>query len=211
MSPHPLTLPNLEQQLGYLAKSKYFIKTDVMSGFDFLRTDESAWDIFVISTPLGAFCCLGSPQGWCNTPALYQNRIVNQILRPLGIFAMLNNGVVQWIDDSLIHSSTIEGLLETFEKFVEQVEKMGVRLSLDKCTLFATVIEYCGRVVQDGKWNFSEEMYDKILKVGRPSNELEMAKICWVLAWLSPALPNAAAMREQLTRGLDLTGKASVI
>ena len=153
----------------------------------------------------------GSPQGWMNTPNYYQNRLVCQILRPLGLFNKAGAGCIQWIDDSLLHHETKEGLLDIFEKFLERLAKFNVKLSIDKCDLFKTEIEYCGRVITGGKWRFSPELYEKITSAGKPRSEAEMGKIVWLMTWLAPAIPNLASIRERLGRGINLTGKASEI
>eukprot|EP00924_Labyrinthula_sp_SR-Ha-C_P007877 snap_masked-scaffold_28-processed-gene-4.41-mRNA-1 protein AED:1.00 eAED:1.00 QI:0/-1/0/0/-1/1/1/0/67 len=53
---------------------------DTLSGFDFLPTEETFRDIFTLVTRHQAWRMRESPMGWCNTPALFFDGIINKIL-----------------------------------------------------------------------------------------------------------------------------------
>ena len=75
------TLPNLDMQLSWLPKGlKFFMSLDILSGFDMLKVHPEDQDFFCISTPFGCYKFHGSPQGYCNTPAVFQDRMVADIL-----------------------------------------------------------------------------------------------------------------------------------
>ena len=42
---------------------------DILSGFDYLPTEESSQDLFTFVTTFGTYSFIGAPQGWCNTLA----------------------------------------------------------------------------------------------------------------------------------------------
>ena len=86
-------MPNLEEQLSRLGDSKYFGFFDVCSGLDYLPTSKRSQKYFNIVT---AECCmtmLGAPMGWCNTPQMYQNRILEEILKSEGIYSKPRAGI----------------------------------------------------------------------------------------------------------------------
>ena len=132
-----LTLPHLENQLAHVRGAKYFCGLDVLSGFDFLPVEKESQHIFTISTPFGAFRMKGAPMGWCNTAQLFQARMMQEILNPLGFFCRLGDGCLQWLDDTLVYSRDFETFLSMLNEVFQQFRKKRVRLNLVKCNLFA--------------------------------------------------------------------------
>ena len=120
-----LQLPHLEQQMGFVGRAGIFTAFDVLSGFDFLETQEESRRYFNIITPHGAFTMCGAPMGWVNTPAMFQERLMTEILQPAGLYAKMDVGVCQWIDDTLMYADNPESYLKALEAFLQQVIKKG--------------------------------------------------------------------------------------
>ena len=78
-------MPSLEEQLSRLGNACYFGSFDVFSGFDYLPTSERSQKYFNIVTLEACVTMLGAPMGWTNPPQIYQNRIVEEILKPAEI------------------------------------------------------------------------------------------------------------------------------
>ena len=202
----PLDLPNLENQLLHLQKSKHYASFDVISGFDFLRVEKSSQEIFVITTPFGAFRMKGAPMGWCNTPQLFQARIVQEILHPIGLFCKLSRGILQWIDDSLIYSDSFDELLDMMKKFLRQVQVMGVRLKIKKCVLYTKEAEFCGRIVSNGTWKFLPKYFNSCMNMKKPDKLHQLMEVVYIAQWLSGAVPGFARVRDKLTHSLEQHG-----
>ena len=201
-----LTLPHLENQLCHVKNSKYFASLDVLSGFDFLPVEESSQTKLTVSTPFGAYRMCGAPMGWTNTAQLFQARIMQEVLNPLNFFCRLNDGCLQWLDDTLIYSSKFEALLSMLDKLLKQFLAKRVRLNLQKCVLFATKINYCGRVINGTSWQFEEKYWTKILKTRRPRYAHELAQVIYVAQWLSNAIPRLAEIRSKFAHITNLQG-----
>ena len=105
----PLQMPLLEQMLGFLGKSKIFSTWDMLSGFNLLRTVSK---LFVIITPFGAFRMVSAPMGWLNTPAIFQDRIVTEVLIPADLYLKYDNGAGNWKDDTVIYGDNSENFLD---------------------------------------------------------------------------------------------------
>ena len=74
-----LVMPNLEDQLQRLAGSKVFGSVDLLSGFDYLPIAKTSMKYFCIITPWGsAYRLTGCPQGWCNSPCIFTERVINE-------------------------------------------------------------------------------------------------------------------------------------
>ena len=195
-----LDMPFLDQQLDYIDGAKVFGTFDVLSGFDFLPTATNSQKYFTLVTKDGAYTMCGAPMGWLNTPALFQERIQSNILKPIGLLGKKVNGAIQWLDDTCLYAQDFDTYLEMLEKFLEQMIKRGVRLSIEKCELYGTEIEWCGRRINAQGWNFMTKFYEKILTVQRPVRVWEMAQVIYLCNWLAPAIPMLSQLRDKFNQ-----------
>ncbi|NIW12711.1 MAG: DDE-type integrase/transposase/recombinase [Candidatus Thorarchaeota archaeon] len=191
-----LLMPNLEQQLSFTKGAKLFGSFDILSGFDYLPVAEASRKYFVLVTWFGAYEFCGSPQGWVNTPQLFQNRMITEILNPIGLFGTEGTGIIQWIDDSLLYSKTFDGYCNGMEKFLQQMIKKGLRLNISKCILMAKEAEWCGRVVSEHGWKYSPKYFHKILNLPKPTFTFELAQALYLINWLSPSIPGLAKQKD---------------
>eukprot|EP00924_Labyrinthula_sp_SR-Ha-C_P000323 augustus_masked-scaffold_25-processed-gene-3.53-mRNA-1 protein AED:1.00 eAED:1.00 QI:0/0/0/0/1/1/3/0/387 len=108
--------------------------------------------------------------GWKNTPVLFFDRIINQIIdgEDGRYFAAPGNEVVAWLDDLFIYANTFKNLLEISHKMLECARKLKVRFNLRKCGFSEEVTVWCGREVRQGLWNYSPKFFEKILSLSKP-------------------------------------------
>eukprot|EP00924_Labyrinthula_sp_SR-Ha-C_P015284 snap_masked-scaffold_9-processed-gene-13.43-mRNA-1 protein AED:1.00 eAED:1.00 QI:0/-1/0/0/-1/1/1/0/326 len=207
--PTSLNLPNLERQLLSIKNSKYYITLDVLSGFDFMPTDEASKDVFTLVTRRSAWRMNGSPMGWKNTPALFFDRIINQIIygEDGRYFTAPGNGVVPWLDDLLIYANTFKNLLEILHKMLERARKLKVRFNLRKCGFSEEVTIWCGREVRQGLWNYSPKFFEKILSLSKPKYRHEAAQLVYLANWLSPNIPKLAELKKPFADFANLKGR----
>ena len=193
-----LIMPNLEDQLNRVHGSKHFGTFDVLSGFDFLPTEEGSQKYFNLITPDGAYTMCGAPMGWLNTPAIFHERIVTEILQPAGLYEKEGQGVgaLQWLDDTLLYARTFEEYLDGLKRFLKATINKKIRLSIKKCDLYGEKAEWCGRRINEVGWNFDSKFYDKILTVTRPERAWELAQAIYLCNWIGPAIPELSALRE---------------
>eukprot|EP00924_Labyrinthula_sp_SR-Ha-C_P003686 snap_masked-scaffold_3-processed-gene-2.39-mRNA-1 protein AED:0.48 eAED:0.48 QI:0/-1/0/1/-1/1/1/0/1861 len=207
--PTSLNLPNLERQLLSLKDSKFYITLDVLSGFDFMPTDQESREIFTLVSRRSAWRMNGSPMGWCNTPALFFDRIINEIIddNDERLFAREGDGVVAWLDDLLIYSRTFSMLIHMLEVLLRRAMTKRIRFNLRKCGFGEKHTVWCGREVRDGLWNFSPQFYDKIMNMPRPQYRHQAAQLVYLANWLSPNIPYLAALRKPFAHFANLGGK----
>ncbi len=202
-----LLMPLLEDQLQYTAGAKFYGGFDILSGFDFLPCDQESQQYFTLVGPRSSWTLLGAPMGWCNTPAMFCDRIINHIAEPAGLFKKKDHGCCVWLDDIILYGSTVEGYLQSLDKLLKQVIVQGVRLNVEKCEFFSDQMEWCGRLLKDGKWRFMDKFYEKILSLPKPEYKHQLAQIIFLVNWLSPAIPGIAEFREVLAEDINLEGK----
>ena len=191
-----MEMPLLDEQIDWIKGAKVFGTFDVLSGFDFLPTAENSQKYFTLITKEGAYTMCGAPMGWVNTPALFMDRMVRNILKPIGIYGIATNGAIQWLDDTCLYADSFDRYAKLLDKFLAQMIKRAVRLSIDKCHLYGEEVEWCGRRINAKGWNFQSKFYDKILTVQKPQRVWEMAQVIYLCNWLSPAIPKLSQLRD---------------
>ena len=149
---------------------------------------------------------LGAPMGWVNTPQIYQARILEEILKPAGIYSTTGAGCLQWMDDSLIYADTFDQYLSVLERLLDAAIAKNLRFNIDKCIFLAETIEWCGRRVTRGKWKFDDRHFEKVLRLPKPKFYHKLAQAVYVANWLAPSIPEFASWRDKFREYTNLRG-----
>eukprot|EP00924_Labyrinthula_sp_SR-Ha-C_P011424 augustus_masked-scaffold_46-processed-gene-0.3-mRNA-1 protein AED:1.00 eAED:1.00 QI:0/0/0/0/1/1/3/0/932 len=151
----------------------------------------------------------GSPMSWCNTPALFLDRIINEIIDDgdVRFFQAEENGVAAWLDDLLIYARTFDKLLNILEILLQRAKAKQVRFNLRKCGFGEQNTIWCGREVREGLWNFSPVFFKKILDMPRPEYRHQAAQLMYLANWLSPNIQYLADLRKPFAHFANLGGK----
>ena len=103
---------------------------------------------------------------------------------------------------------------KTFDEFIESVEKLfkgciekSIRLNTEKGQLLRTVVEYCGRRIDEKGWRFPKHYFDKVLDIPKPVYYHEIAQAMYIVNWLSTTIPNLAELRKPFSKYYNLKGK----
>eukprot|EP00924_Labyrinthula_sp_SR-Ha-C_P000778 augustus_masked-scaffold_7-processed-gene-3.9-mRNA-1 protein AED:1.00 eAED:1.00 QI:0/0/0/0/1/1/5/0/809 len=136
-------LPHWETQMAWIgSENRYFACFDAISGFDMLKVSEKASKYFGISTIFGSYRLKCSPMGYHSTPGVYSDRIISEVLALEGGKSLFGRskgeGVVQWLDDSLVYATTMKELADTIQQFLTNAKKKNLRLNINKCVLLTT-------------------------------------------------------------------------
>ena len=193
----------LEEQLSWLPNNcKYFAGLDFLSGFDMLRVKKKDTQYFGISTPWGIFLMLGAPMGFKNTPAVFMERMITDVLGGTdtdgGVFARHPAGALQWLDDTLVFGDTFSGFLESMEVILKNCIEVGLRLNVHKCSLLQKEIVWCGRIVSVRGWRFKEIYFKRIMEIPEPKTMGELEIIVYLATWLSATVPNCCELKNEL-------------
>lgn len=185
-----LAFPNLEVQMNSIhSDSKFFGTFDVLSGFDMLPVHEDSRKYFAISTIFGTYEMLGAPQGFLNTPAVYSDRMIVEVLQDLFM-----RGANQWLDDTLLYASTFDGYLKVLDLFLSRCIEKGVRLSATKCCFITRKAEWCGRTITESKWSFLDKFYHTLRQLPKPLTGAELGQIVYLSNWIAPTFPRLSEL-----------------
>eukprot|EP00171_Calliarthron_tuberculosum_P022675 IDg22675t1 len=71
----------------------------------------------------------------------------------------LHKSFLAWVDDILLHSKNVVGLLNATRKLFDMCKLHNMKLHLAKCTLYATSIRWCGRIISKDGIRFDPRSY----------------------------------------------------
>eukprot|EP00924_Labyrinthula_sp_SR-Ha-C_P014048 augustus_masked-scaffold_56-processed-gene-0.3-mRNA-1 protein AED:1.00 eAED:1.00 QI:0/-1/0/0/-1/1/1/0/411 len=197
--PTGLGLPDLEAQLGWLKGNEcWFGSFDGLSGFDYLKMEETSYKYFGMVTPLGTYCMRMAPQGFRNTPQVYQERLVNEVLTNSEGDSIFGAGALQWLDDTLLYHNSFAGYLQLLGTFLKNCIQKKFKLNLDKCDLIQSKTKWCGRILEKGHWKYDSSYFAKIIKSPRPQTLGQLQDVVYVSTWLSDSLPNLSKNKGHL-------------
>ena len=121
--------------------------------------------------------------GYLNSPATYQDRIVNEVLRGLH-----RKTCVNWIDDLLVFVGNDDEYLSRLEQIFARYEEYNVKLAIKKCTFYARKIKWCGREFENGRYSYDPDLYDKVLSMPEPTLATGPASFHHTVTWLGNSL-----------------------
>eukprot|EP00924_Labyrinthula_sp_SR-Ha-C_P015340 snap_masked-scaffold_87-processed-gene-0.0-mRNA-1 protein AED:0.48 eAED:0.48 QI:0/-1/0/1/-1/1/1/0/1690 len=197
--PTGLGLPDLEAQLGWLKGNEcWFGSFDGLSVFDYLKMEETSYKYFGMVTPLGTYCMRMAPQGFRNTPQVYQERLVNEVLTNSEGDSIFGAGALQWLDDTLLYHNSFAGYLQLLGTFLKNCIQKKFKLNLDKCDLIQSKTKWCGRILEKGHWKYDSSYFAKIIKLPRPQTLGQLQDVVYVSTCLSDSLPNLSKNKGHL-------------
>ena len=123
-------LPQIEDNLARLAHSRIFSGIDGTGAYHVVTVREQDRPKTAFSTPWGLYQFKQMPFGLCNAPATYC-RLVQKVLAgiPLSV-------AIPYLDDTCIHSKTLDEHLEGLRRVFEAHRRAGLTLQPEKCQLF---------------------------------------------------------------------------
>jgi hypothetical protein len=201
---HNFVMPNLEEELAKLSGAKYFARLDFAQGFWLLPTDWEAAFLSVFRGVDGLYASTRVPHDAKNSAQWFQ-------LVTSECFKELLYCLRQWIGDFLLHTKTVQGLLEVLRQFFEICRKKGFKLHAVKCDLFGTKAEWCGRTISQEGIKFNPKSLSGPVDMERPQTAADLQQFLCGSNWLRTAVPNYAQLADPLLQMLrrcqDAVGK----
>ncbi len=196
---HHWPLPRLDNITQHLKGSKYFGSADALKGYFQMMLQESCRHLTAFVTPVGAYeyCCC--PMGQVNSAAHYQ-RCMQGLLGDL-----IYNGILQYLDDTLLYGKTEDELLSLWEKLFTILLKYNVKLHPSKVVLFSTHVTWGGKDVSEQGVRPSEKRLRTVRELVTPANLGDLMSFVYGAAWFRNHIPYFAECSAPL---YDLWNKA---
>lgn len=136
---HPLLI--VDELIDELANAKWFSKLDLRSGYHQICIADGDTHKTAFKTHNGLYEFLVIPFGLTNAPATFQS-IMNTVFAPL-----LRKGVLVFMDDILIYSSTLEEHCALLKQVLEILRENKFYVKMSKCSFAQQTIEYLGHCI----------------------------------------------------------------
>jgi hypothetical protein len=136
---HPL--PIVDELIDELTDVKWFTKLDLRSGYHQICIAPGDTQKTAFKTHSGLYEFLVMPFGLTNALATFQS-IMNKVFAPL-----LRKGVLVFMDDILIYSSSLEEHTILLTQVLDILKANQFYVKLSKCSFAQEFIEYLGHCI----------------------------------------------------------------
>src|SRR5215217_6220116 len=134
-----MSLPHIDELLARLGKAKYFTKLDCKHSYHQLLVREADRKLTAFITPLGHFEWCVMPFGERNAPASFV-----QMMRHLVLTDMTSRCILDFVDDLLVASETLEEHVKDVSGVLDRLEKHQLFIEPKKCQWMVQEVEFLG-------------------------------------------------------------------
>jgi len=134
-------VPRQDMCLDALAGSRWFTCCDLRSSFHQVKLDPGSADKTAFITRRGMFRYRTMPFGLTNAVATFQ-RLMDLVLSGVSL-----DICIAYLDDTIIHSATLEQHLQNVELILQKLQGANLKLKPSKCFFLQTSVKFLGHIV----------------------------------------------------------------
>jgi len=190
--PYPLPVPRTTFQ--ELKGAKYFSSLDLASGYWQVEVAKEDIAKTAFNTRKGTFAYLRMPMGLKGAPSAFQ-RFMTEIFSDL-----LYKGVLVFIDDILIYSTTWQEHLKLVDKVLKRLTQHNLQAKVGKCHFGAQQIKYLGSVISYRSRKPDPEKVRAIKELQPPKSKDDIRSILGLVGFYREFIPNMAAVVEPIQK-----------
>jgi transposase InsO family protein len=192
--PDSFPLRRIDDLLGAIRGSRYFVALDLRSGYWQIPLEDASRAYSAFRTAAGLFQFRVMPFGLCNAPATFQRCME-------AIFGDLHwKGVLIYLDDILIHASTVIRVFELVRIVFERLRISNLTINLKKCQFFPTQMLYLGHIVGGGELKPNPARVESLYKIKPPTCVADVRSVLGCFGYYRQYLPKFAERVESITR-----------
>ncbi|KAK3517553.1 hypothetical protein QTP70_012624 [Hemibagrus guttatus] len=137
--PYPLLL--VPAALEQLRGARVFTKLDIRSAYNLVRIRKGdEWKtVFHMTHGHYEYCVM--PFGLTNAPAVFQ-ALINEVFRDL-----LGKGVIAYIDDILVYSTSMEEHVRQVREVLARLQRHHLYVKMEKCEFHRSTVTFLGYVI----------------------------------------------------------------
>ena len=192
----PEPIPNPQDLFAQLAQSKWYSKIDLTKGYWQLPLEEADKEKTAFLTPEGKFQFRYMPFGLMTAGAQF-TKLMRMVLKGIP-------KVVSYIDDILIHTSTLQEHLQVVERVLDRLRSANLGAKPSKCCIAFQSVEFLGHEVGEGTRKASPKLLGKIADTPRPTTKKQIRAFLGLTGFFRDYIPSYADIALPLT---DLTKK----
>ncbi|KAK3541648.1 hypothetical protein QTP86_033849 [Hemibagrus guttatus] len=138
---YPYPLPLVPAALEQLRGARVFTKLDLRSAYNLVRIRKGDEWKTAFHTTHGHYEYCVMPFGLTNAPAVFQ-ALINGVFRDL-----LGRGVIAYIDDILVYSTSMEEHVCQVREVLARLQRFHLFVKLEKCEFHRTTVTFLGYVI----------------------------------------------------------------
>ncbi|KAK3547882.1 hypothetical protein QTP70_000339 [Hemibagrus guttatus] len=137
---YPYPLPLVPAALEQLRGARVFSKLDLRSAYNLVRIHEGDEWKTAFHTTSGHYEYCVMPFGLTNAPAVFQ-ALINGVFQDL-----LGKGVIAYIDDILVYSSSMEEHVRMVREVLFRLQQHHLYVKLEKCEFHRSTVTFLGKL-----------------------------------------------------------------
>jgi predicted aspartyl protease len=155
-------LPRILDLVRLVSSSRVFSKMDLRAGFHNLRVHPDSVQATVFSCPEGLFVWNVMPFGLSGAPGSMQALMREKLSDFVG------KGVEVYLDDVVIHASTVQEHDRLLALVLRKLEDDGFHLKASKCALRVDTIDFLGFRIGNGLFSAMQSHVNNIINFANP-------------------------------------------
>ncbi|CAH2090022.1 unnamed protein product [Euphydryas editha] len=186
-------IPQINEILDQLGKSKYFTTLDLASGFHQIQMSPADAPKTAFSVPQGHFQFNRMPFGLKNAPASFQ-RTMNTVLSGLqGVHCFV------YLDDVVVYSYDLPSHIEKLHLIFEKLRKFQLKLQPDKCEFLRKEVAYLGHIISNEGVKPNPEKIKAVVQFPPPKCAKDIKSFLGLASYYRRFIPEFSKYAKSLT------------
>jgi hypothetical protein len=186
-------LPNIQEILDDIGKSKYFSALDCASGFHQILIAPEDRCKTVFSTPTGHFEYVRMPFGLKAAPATFQ-RMMNSVLRE-----SIGERSLVYMDDVLVTGKTLEEHHMKLREVFNQFRKYHIKIEPDKCKFLKPELAYLVHVITAEGVKPDPKKTEAVVRFPTPEKEKDVKAFLGLIGYYRKFIEHFSYLAKPLT------------
>lgn len=119
--------------------------------------------------------------------------------------------LLYWLDDLLLHHSTVDCLLKAIRELLALCSERNIKLHPGKSILFASTVRWCDRLVSADGIRYDPRRLEGLLNMEPPTTGAHLQQFICALQWVRNGIPQftelVSPLHEFMERVYDRAGK----
>ena len=197
-------MPQIEFEMTDFRGCRCIAVIDFVSSYWQLALSLYAQGLLSVITPFGVLSPTRTLQGAKNSAVNFQAKV-----EPC--FAEIGDMVKGWLDDFIVYTASEDEHLATLRKFFEVCERVNLKISAKKTTLFTTEAKWCGRIINGSGSKLDPRHVEGLSGACDPVTADELSQFVNCAQWMSQCIPDFATrvqpLRDMLEDAYERSGQ----
>jgi transposase InsO family protein/predicted aspartyl protease len=195
-------MPNIDELIFQLGKSKYYSSLDLASGFHQLEMDEESIEKTAFSTENCHYEFVRMPFGLKNAPPTFQ-RAMNSLF-------VGKSNVLVYLDDIIIFSKTLEDHVKHIKEVLGIIKENNLTVQPDKSKFFKRELKFLGYWINQDGIKPDPDKVSAIANMTIPHTEKQIKSFLGLTGFYRKLIKGYADIAKPLTNCLKKSTKIDV-